>query len=261
MTEITIVEAVPLIRGDSHAAVPYRAIIANGYEVIGVAREGHYLLHADVRKLMGFAVIDSGLAADYSIVGTWDNGREALIEATLERPVSPEYGVRPQYWVFNDCVSGEILVWAGVLALHSMLGTDVTQPVFVLYPSKFARKIKGETYASQLNAVAKGMVSQWNDYVLPWVANLSSSYCNVDALIRQIRDNTNVSKKYLDAAEADFRMARGTTCWQYMVTLSASIDQMNDNLFRRLDLRQRANRPVNALLASLGANNNQGGIE
>jgi len=258
-TTKNIVEAVPLVRGDSNVPVPYCAIVNDASEVIGVARDGHYLLHGNARKLMGYAVTDAGLSAEYRIVGTWNQGKDALIEATFDRPESAVYGVRPQYWIFNDCVSGDIFVWVGVLADHAVMGTTVSQSVFVLCPSPVI-KIKGEHYASQFNVVARDVQRRWDEQVLPWVANLSASYCDTKNLIQQIRDKTNVSKKYLDVAESDFETAQGQSCWQYTVTLSATIDQMTTTLFRRFDLRHRANKPVASLLASLDAEN-QGGTD
>jgi hypothetical protein len=240
--------------------IPYRALVNGHGEIIGIAREGRHLLHGEVIKLISYSVVESPFAAEYRLLGTWDDGRSGMVQVTFEKPALYEQRVWLQYWIINDCVSGEVFVWVGVLTEHYIMGTEVAQPVFVLYPAPAVHtKITGEDYAQQFNEVVAGIDAMWDNLILPWVTGLSGPDYSADDLIRNVREQTHVSKKYLDLAEADFEAAKGMSCWQYMVTLSSTIDQMTTNLFRRFDLRQRANKPVRVLVAAIDANNIQGG--
>ena len=186
--ENTDVKAVGLLRGDSNVPVPYRLIVNDKNETIGVAQESKHLLHSQVVDLVGYAVIESAFKAASRIVGTWENGRMALIEVSFETPASMEHGVHLQYWLINDCVNGDLLVHPGILTQHQLMGTEVTSPVFVLYPTDTVHKITGDSYAHQINDLIAKVEVTWSEWVLPVVVGMQSSAYPVADLIQQIRD-------------------------------------------------------------------------
>lgn len=220
--------------------IPYWAAFNDDDEFIAVVPDTS-CTHAAILEQMEFTAVEANRELTARILGTWNNDLSSIMQVELDRPMEPQSGIYLAYWLMNQMGTGELHILTGVMAYHNS-PTRGQERVFILSllpPQKVVRN-----HNMHINKLVGNSDEVWTNQIMPWLNHLRYPDGKPHVLL-ELLESTPIGTMHLADTKVEFDASGGRTIWDMLVTLSSTFDRMQgENIYRRYDLRRRANGPL-----------------
>jgi len=221
--------------------IPHKAVFNGDGEFVAVVPQGA-ILHSELAERIDYLGIESGQDFHSRELGVWDDGMSMLIQVEFKQPVDFEARAALAYWVVNKIATAEVYVYLGVMAQHKSAIHGIER-VFVLLPLRPLRF--QEEHETALRELMDATMKLWGDVLLPQVRNLRHPDGDPTLLLESLKGIKPINRMFLQDECVQSAAVPTKTPWDLMVAFSAAVDRMmGNNLFRRYDIRSRANAPL-----------------
>lgn len=221
-------------------SVPYWAAFNDNNEFIAVVPDTTRT-HAAILEHIDFTALEFNRKMTARVLGTWNNDLSSIMQVELEQPMEPQSGIYMAYWLMNQMGSGELHIFTGVMAYHNS-PTRGQERVFILSlvsPQKIVRN-----HDTHINTLIESSDEVWATKIMPWLHTLRYPDGKPYTLL-ELLESTPIGTMHLADTKVEFEASDGHTIWDMLVTLSSTFDRMQgENIYRRYDLRRRANGPL-----------------